>query len=143
MEVNPVRSRIASASQTHMLSASQTHLMFNLFKGTSMGFPGIALLHFFSRENLRTVIRRSRKCECFANVLPRFFSGEIYDGLGERSPMASASQTHIASASQIHFRFSEFSFSRERLKVVIRVIALPRFFSREIYEGVKRAIARM
>jgi hypothetical protein len=31
--------------------------MFNLFKGTSMGFPGIALFLFFSRERLKVVIR--------------------------------------------------------------------------------------
>jgi hypothetical protein len=33
--------------------------MFNLFKGTSMGFPGIALLPFFSREILKVENRRS------------------------------------------------------------------------------------
>jgi hypothetical protein len=45
--------------RSHMASASQTHFMFNLYKGTSIGFPGIALPWLFSREILRVVKRVS------------------------------------------------------------------------------------
>jgi hypothetical protein len=45
--------------RSHMASASQTHFMFNLYKGTSIGFPGISLPWLFSREILRVENRRS------------------------------------------------------------------------------------
>ncbi len=66
-------------------------------------------------------------------VLPQVFSREKLRIVNRRSRIASASQTH--------FRFSEFSFSRERLKVVIRVIALPPFLLKGKSEGGNWAIA--
>jgi hypothetical protein len=62
--------------RSHMASASQTHFMFNLYKGTSIGLPGIALLLFFSREILRVVKKVSHWIFLNLSVL----KGKFEDG---------------------------------------------------------------
>ena len=61
--------------RSHMASTSQTHFMFNLYKGTSIGFPGIALPWLFSREKLKLENRRSHWIFLNLSVLKGNFEG--------------------------------------------------------------------
>jgi hypothetical protein len=101
--------------------------MFNLYKGTSIGFPGIALPLLFSREILRVVKRVSHWIFLNLSVLKGNFEG------GKKGDRA-------GSTSQMLWIFPYLSVLKGNLSRSLGAIAytewfpnkLPCIFSREI-----------